>query len=581
MEMNHHYNHPSVDAQRCTIRSCQNPVFISGFCRSHQTVLPWHRHVRAVPHFRPRGPDTQPDTGNDTLPVQNHQSIPWRTTELPFKINLPVSHGDAQRTSIRDPVSGTGGLHQRRSQAPTVARIVPPSAVVVDLTQSPTDFTVNSPSAPPASYPQVLSAQPEPVQPGFQPEHIRSKQVQLHFEPEHSRSRQVQLHVGPEHRQSRQVQLHVGPEPIRPELIHAEPVRPEPAQREPSRPEPDHPNPNPTNTKPARLPARDHAAIVQTQWLKTMGYFSELQAQMKTQVPDRSQVEDPSSEQAPGATQQQEIASHGPQDSSATIVPARNPSPSQAGTSSASQASFSSATGEPSDIEKVSEPEKPREEPGTSLPITTSKRAVNPPDTFTFVASTTRRNIRKRKNATATGRGKPRQYTRRVQFNPLVFDRLIYQQESAATPPREVRIALDDAQRRAGESRSAVDDLTTLHFEAWYENKLKEIQSRGGRKAWFGKVLQRQRWLSSREGRGSNKQGERHPPPRLRRPDFSDVAEEDLPDYVLRDPAWVKACAWHRQVRRRLHLLEDERQRQEIQTKRYLARVLGTNLDTR
>ncbi|EEU45485.1 uncharacterized protein NECHADRAFT_80439 [Fusarium vanettenii 77-13-4] len=96
--------------------------------------------------------------------------------------------------------------------------------------------------------------------------------------------------------------------------------------------------------------------------------------------------------------------------------------------------------------------------------------------------------------------------------------------------------------------------------EDWYKKKCQEIKHRPRRKAWFGKVLERQRWLNAREAKLDEEceqarlAGEdppfRSPQPRTHKRilDFGDVPEEELPDDVRNNPAWLKACAWHRET---------------------------------
>ncbi|KAL4725421.1 hypothetical protein ACLX1H_007569 [Fusarium chlamydosporum] len=95
--------------------------------------------------------------------------------------------------------------------------------------------------------------------------------------------------------------------------------------------------------------------------------------------------------------------------------------------------------------------------------------------------------------------------------------------------------------------------------QRWYKQKCEEIKRRPTRKAWFGKVMARKRWLLAEERKLEEKRQEalcigaappyRPPEPRSVKQilDFGDVPEEDLPDYVRSNPAWLKACAWHRE----------------------------------
>lgn len=91
--------------------------------------------------------------------------------------------------------------------------------------------------------------------------------------------------------------------------------------------------------------------------------------------------------------------------------------------------------------------------------------------------------------------------------------------------------------------------------EEWYKEKALAIQARRGRKAWFGKVIERRRWLRAKEKAEDERNAATQKPTRIdpqpwsydRIIDFGDVPEEELPDDVLQNPAWVKACAWHRE----------------------------------
>jgi hypothetical protein len=93
--------------------------------------------------------------------------------------------------------------------------------------------------------------------------------------------------------------------------------------------------------------------------------------------------------------------------------------------------------------------------------------------------------------------------------------------------------------------------------EAWYARKALEIQSRGGRKFWFGKASARMRWLQKKRAESSKAHGifgdalpERSDPqPRAyARPlDFGDVPEGQLPEDVRQNEGWLKACEWFRE----------------------------------
>lgn len=116
-------------------------------------------------------------------------------------------------------------------------------------------------------------------------------------------------------------------------------------------------------------------------------------------------------------------------------------------------------------------------------------------------------------------------------IDQTVFDKLVYEQEDASTPPDEVRAVLESSRvtaatpngiivpqyqdasearaRPAAETQTPIepaapppdeplfDDIDPRihwpqrHSEAWYEAKKEEISRRGGRKAQFGKAAQR------------------------------------------------------------------------------------------
>ncbi|KAM0362853.1 hypothetical protein ACHAPK_011455 [Fusarium culmorum] len=113
-------------------------------------------------------------------------------------------------------------------------------------------------------------------------------------------------------------------------------------------------------------------------------------------------------------------------------------------------------------------------------------------------------------------------------FDPVAFDSIIYRQ-SRLRPPPGVRLS--------------------SHIVK---------SGRPNRKAWFGKVEARLRWLRAEEERleqsRQNAQDDGTMPP-FEPPeplcfkqilDFGDVPEKELPEHVRNDPAWSKACAWLR-----------------------------------
>jgi hypothetical protein len=151
-------------------------------------------------------------------------------------------------------------------------------------------------------------------------------------------------------------------------------------------------------------------------------------------------------------------------------------------------------------------------------------------------------------------------------FDSNVFDSFIYRQ-SKLRPPIDILISSRAYQRGlalyAGE-RVFLPVNPAIHrmhkrSRAWYKKKCEEIRKRPGRKAWFGKVMARKRWLQSVETKLEKERQQaqltgtappyKPPEPRSvkRILDFGDVPEEELPAYVKENPAWLKACAWHRE----------------------------------
>ncbi|KAG5984669.1 hypothetical protein E4U55_003749 [Claviceps digitariae] len=156
------------------------------------------------------------------------------------------------------------------------------------------------------------------------------------------------------------------------------------------------------------------------------------------------------------------------------------------------------------------------------------------------------------------------------------FDAAIYGQPGAAQPPAEVKIRRptpykvenhQDDQRRYIHADPAIH-LTHNRSDTWHARKALEIERRGGRKFWFGNVSGRLRWLrankevlppqESDSRQDVNGINERLPRRRdaksnaaTRALDFGDVPEEDLPDYVQQNPAWLKACEFFRQTNER------------------------------
>ncbi|KEY65201.1 hypothetical protein S7711_09380 [Stachybotrys chartarum IBT 7711] len=157
-------------------------------------------------------------------------------------------------------------------------------------------------------------------------------------------------------------------------------------------------------------------------------------------------------------------------------------------------------------------------------------------------------------------------------FNSLAFDKLIYGQQGALAPPPGVAVSAPSKEEPPKPVSSSSGTSTRMdkrlylpvnpaihrpyqRTQVWQDKKDREIQVRKGRKHWFGKVAERQRWLQSKEkmdGKGPVEHGDRtDPQPRSHdRPlDFADVPESELPSYVRDNPAWLMACRWQREQR--------------------------------
>ncbi|KAJ3463024.1 hypothetical protein MRS44_007810 [Fusarium solani] len=152
-------------------------------------------------------------------------------------------------------------------------------------------------------------------------------------------------------------------------------------------------------------------------------------------------------------------------------------------------------------------------------------------------------------------------------FDSAAFDACIYRQSDLRPPPGVVIPSRQTRKAKASseEPRLFLPVNPAIHrmhnrSEDWYKKKCQEIKRRPRRKAWFGKVLQRQRWLNAREAKLDEECEQarlagkdppfRPPQPRTHKRilDFGDVPEEELPDDVRNNPAWLKACAWHRET---------------------------------
>ncbi|PNP43886.1 hypothetical protein TGAMA5MH_04169 [Trichoderma gamsii] len=154
-------------------------------------------------------------------------------------------------------------------------------------------------------------------------------------------------------------------------------------------------------------------------------------------------------------------------------------------------------------------------------------------------------------------------------FDSEAFDAMIYRQSTLRPPPgvasqaparpkTPLKKPSVEYQRQYLSINPAIH-LPVKRSDNWHTKKALEIQARGRRKAWFGKVIERQRWLRAKEkaeedernaAKESNQMALRIDPQPWsynRVIDFGDVPHEELPEDVLQNPAWAKACAWHRE----------------------------------
>ncbi|PNY26226.1 Uncharacterized protein TCAP_03843 [Tolypocladium capitatum] len=176
-------------------------------------------------------------------------------------------------------------------------------------------------------------------------------------------------------------------------------------------------------------------------------------------------------------------------------------------------------------------------------------------------------------------------------FDSASFDAVIYQQPTAMKPPPGVLIP---ARPQRSLPSSSDDQRMYLHInpaihlshnrsEGWFKAKAEEIKSRGGRKAWFGKVIERQRWLHAQKnheevanGKGSGQRRANQQPWTYSRPmDFGDLPASQLPDDVLKNAAWLKACAWHREIKRIRALRHREAKRSKQETQEFYKTVMA------
>ncbi|RCI09081.1 hypothetical protein L249_5127 [Ophiocordyceps polyrhachis-furcata BCC 54312] len=171
-------------------------------------------------------------------------------------------------------------------------------------------------------------------------------------------------------------------------------------------------------------------------------------------------------------------------------------------------------------------------------------------------------------------------------FEAAAFDAGVYSQAGAGKPPAGVTIQ----PRQEARPSCAEDDRVYVHAnpaihrshnrsEEWHKEKAREIKDRGGRKAWSGKVVKRVQWTAHVQESLSKDKGERRTTPQPRtfsRPlDFGDVPESKLPDDVLKNPAWLKACEWFRKMKRLQDHRERAARRSEHETRQFYGNVVA------
>lgn len=117
------------------------------------------------------------------------------------------------------------------------------------------------------------------------------------------------------------------------------------------------------------------------------------------------------------------------------------------------------------------------------------------------------------------------------------LDRFIYAQEASSEPPPGVAKPLEQEPKKRQEVYYANIDprshWTRPHSDEWYKKKEEEIKARGGRKANFGKAAQRMREQMSKED--------------------PDAWEQNLPDRVRNNEAWLGAMRWFHSQEQGVH----------------------------
>lgn len=155
-----------------------------------------------------------------------------------------------------------------------------------------------------------------------------------------------------------------------------------------------------------------------------------------------------------------------------------------------------------------------------------------------------------------------------IPFDSDAFDAMIYRQ-SETQPPFGVPVPrpITASSAGLGDHRVFVHANPAIHApvvrtEKWLKDKAREIRSRPNRKKWFGKAVERMRWLYNKQiedemkrrtqikgSTGRRTRQEPQPAGYKRVMDFGDVPRDRLRPEVLSNPAWVTACQWFREMR--------------------------------
>ena len=166
-----------------------------------------------------------------------------------------------------------------------------------------------------------------------------------------------------------------------------------------------------------------------------------------------------------------------------------------------------------------------------------------------------------------------RSRTRVPEFNQAVFDSQIYGQPRARRPDG---LMIAPAPRRTCLVNSpsvqyiyADPRIHGMHTRSskWHDSKDKEIANRPGRKSYFGESGARKRKFDLLEQQESLEDSRNGPQPRGHgRPmDFSNVPEEDLPDYVKQNPKWLACTRWLRESKRDQEAVRTEAKKTALQ----------------